>query len=127
MSEAIFGPNFCGHCGGAYGEHSLGCPNAPRVSVLDIDVDVSYRARAMHRVWRALNDGDCPKCHAMHAATDILRETRIYPLSGEGITCPTCGFKITYVEIAAIELLFAPAMDAAVAVFEEWRAARNDT
>src|SRR4051812_17557048 len=88
-----------------------------------IALDVSMeRTRALHRVWRALNDGDCPKCHQAVAATQIIRST-----PGKWIMCPNadCGFSIQGDEIAEIEKLFAPAMDAALAIFEEWRSERE--
>lgn len=78
---------------------------------LDISLE---QARALHRVWRALNDGDCPKCHKFHAATEIIR-------NWAAITCPSCWFHVKRAEIAAIEEMFAPAMDAAVAIFNQWR------
>ena len=40
------------------------------------------------------------------------------------IQCPECSFYVTVAEIDEIEQLFAPAMDAAVAIFEECRASR---
>lgn len=78
-----------------------------------LDVSLEH-ARALHRVWRALNDGDCPKCHRFHAATDIIR----WP---SRIICPSCNFSVMTSEIEEIEKLFAPAMDAAVSIFEKWR------
>lgn len=102
-------------------------------SVKPIALDVSLeKARALHRVWRALNDGDCPKCHTFHRASEI-RQSFGRPVSmaewngqfvRESIRCPTCEFTITCEEIAEIEKMFAPAMDAATAIFEEWRAKR---
>lgn len=84
----------------------------------DLQLDVSLeKARALHRVWRALNDGDCPKCHKFHAATEIHR-------TADGIECPSCGFYVWLSEIELIEKLFAPAMDAAVSIFEDWRRSR---
>lgn len=80
---------------------------------LALDVSLE-KARALHRVWRALNDGDCPSCHRFHAATEIVR-------SQLGIECPACGFYVTNGEIEDIEKLFSPAMDAAVKIFLEWR------
>lgn len=80
---------------------------------LALDVSLE-QARALHRVWRALNDGDCPNCHKFHAATEIVR-------SSDAITCPSCWFHVKKTEIAAIEQMFAPAMDAAVAIFNKWR------
>lgn len=84
---------------------------------LALDVSLE-KARALHRVWRALNDGDCPKCHNHTAATRIKRD-----VCG-GMTCPTCGFAISGIEIHDIEKLFAPAMDAALSIFEDWRKSR---
>jgi hypothetical protein len=40
------------------------------------------------------------------------------------IGCPSCGFFVTEKEICEIEKMFAPAMDAAVAIFEAWRKER---
>ena len=88
----------------------------PIVQPLALDVSLE-KARALHRVWRALNDGDCPKCHRAVPATSILRDST-------GMECPNCGFGVTFREIDAIEVMFAPAMNAAVAIFEEWRASR---
>lgn len=80
-----------------------------------VALDVSLeKARALHRVWRALNDGDCPKCHKFHAATEIIRRP-------SAILCPSCDFMIMTSEIERIEAMFAPAMDAAVQIFEQWR------
>jgi hypothetical protein len=84
-----------------------------------VALDVSLeRARALHRVWRALNDGDCPRCHRFHAATEIIR-TR------DDLECPSCGFFVTRVEIEEIEKLFAPAMNAAVDIFMKWRSEKS--
>lgn len=87
---------------------------------LALDVSLE-KARALHRVWRALNDGDCPKCHHAVAATDIIRMNL---KGGVWLKCPNsdCGFHVMGEEITEIERMFAPAMDAAVAIFEEWRA-----
>lgn len=85
---------------------------------LMLDVSVLEKARALHRVWRALNDGDCPHCHKFHAATEIIR-------SNVGIQCPSCEFFVTCEEIEDIEKMFAPAMDAAVDVFFRWREWRD--
>ena len=98
-----------------------------------IALDVSLeKARALHRVWRAMNDGDCPKCHKYHLATQMTRyEQRLETEYKAGrfmwpvIKCPSCGFKVTGEEIQDIEKMFAPAMDAAVAIFEGWRAERG--
>lgn len=91
----------------------------------ELHLDVSLeRARALHRVWRALNDGDCPKCHKYHPATQMRRVLPYYP-DAEVIGCPSCGFAVTQAEIEAIEEMFAPAMNAAVSIFEGWREERK--
>ena len=90
------------------------------IEMKSLSLDVSLeKVRALHRVWRALNDGDCPKCHKFHAATDIIRRTGV---GAPNIQCPSCKFYIFMSEIEYIERMFAPAMDAAVAIFEDWRA-----
>lgn len=102
--------------------------DSPPLQTLALDVSLE-KARALHRVWRALNDGDCPKCHTYHEATEMKRRwvndrhdaATHYEY---GIMCPSCMFKVTVQEIEAIEKLFAPAMDAAVKIFEEWRQSR---
>ena len=87
----------------------------------NLALDVSLeKARALHRVWRALNDGDCPKCHKFHAATSIIRCDTF-------IMCPSCDFCVMTAEIEEIEKMFSPAMNAAVSIFEEWRLKRIST
>ena len=86
-------------------------------SNLALDVSLE-KARALHRVWRALNDGDCPKCHVFHAATEIVRDPGF-------ISCPNCGFYVFTEEIEEIERMFAPAMNAALNIFEAWRMERR--
>jgi hypothetical protein len=90
----------------------------PTPMALDVSLE---KARALHRVWRALNDGDCPNCHVYHQATEMLRHWNI---SHKGIMCPSCNFHVTNEEIEAIEKLFAPAMEAAVKIFQDWRSNR---
>lgn len=100
----------------------------------DMALDLSLeKARALHRVWRALNDGDCPKCHTFHRASEIRCDfgapVKSSEFDGKFVTqrlsCPTCGFSITREEIEAIEKMFAPAMDAAVGIFHEWQIERS--
>lgn len=91
-----------------------------------IALDVSLeRARALHRVWRALNDGDCPKCHNYAPATAMIRFPIDENMARSGIRCPICFFTVYKDEIDEIEKMFAPAMDAAVSIFEEWRESRR--
>ena len=87
----------------------------PTPVALDVSLE---RARALHRVWRAMNDGDCPKCHVNCTAQGVRRNRH-----GD-MECPYCGFVVLGEEVTSIEREFAPAMDAAVAIFEQWRASR---
>lgn len=88
---------------------------------LNNDTDHSERARALHRVVRAMHDGECPKCHALHSSADMTR----YIYAGGGHRCPTCAFTITAAESEAALEEFAGFMDKNLAVFEEWRASRT--
>jgi hypothetical protein len=93
---------------------------------LSLDVSLE-KARALHRVWRALNDGDCPKCHAHVAATDVIRHSGLHIREiefNQSIECPMCHFSVSGDEISDIEKMFAPAMDAAVKIFEDWQIER---
>jgi hypothetical protein len=102
---------------------SRGKPAEIKPVALDVSLE---KARALHRVWRALNDGDCPKCHAHPGAHGIRRwEYNACCLDAAAMECPTCGFYVTHAEIDEIEVMFAPAMDAAVAIFEQWRSERQ--
>jgi len=100
-------------------------PVAPVQNIVQpLALDVSLeKARALHRVWRALNDGDCPKCHKFHPATHMVRRNPT-DWGTVVVECPSCGFGVTHEEIEDIEKMFAPAMNAATAIFEEWRASR---
>ena len=81
-----------------------------------VALDVSLeKARALHRVWRALNDGDCPKCHEWPSWVESNSDNGF-------IQCRKCGFYVTGDEVVSMQKLFAPAMDSAVAIFEDWRA-----
>ena len=91
----------------------------------ELHLDTSLeKARALHRVWRALNDGDCPKCHKFRPATEMLRFYE-FPSDGPAVACPSCNFSVSHEEIKDIEKMFAPAMNAAVAIFEEWQLTRH--
>jgi hypothetical protein len=83
-------------------------------------------ARAVHRIVRAMHDGECPKCHKLHDSTAMRRLVRSH--RGDVInvignwTCPACGFFITPEESEAAMQHFAPFMEANLKVFEQWRA-----
>lgn len=76
---------------------------------LNLDHD---EARAVHRVVRAMHDGECPNCHKLHSSAAMQ--------SGSGHECPSCGFTISSDESAAAMLEFARFMDRNLAVFWEW-------
>jgi len=76
-----------------------------------LDVDL---ARSVHRVVRAIHDGECPQCHVCRPATDM-------DLPDGSKHCPDCGFTILSEEFTAAFQLFAPFMEANLNVFETWR------
>jgi len=101
--------------------HSMPLPIPPKVEKPDLVLDVDLEeARAMHRVWRALNDGDCPNCHIHTPADKMIR-----PSDGGGVVCPKCAFAVDSEEIVELQRLFAPAMDAAMNIFRAWRERRK--
>lgn len=93
---------------------------------LNLDTD---EARALHRIVRAMHDGECPKCHAIHPS-DKMVETVFKPFEGYrrvGWACPSCCFTITAEEAADVFRIFAPFMERNLAVFEKWRESRKTT
>lgn len=90
-------------------------PDEP-AKFLALDVDFET-ARAVHRVVRAMHDGECPFCHTLRAA-DEMRKVR----DGQYMhRCPSCGFTITQEQSEAAIKLFAEPMRRAVEIFERWR------
>lgn len=92
---------------------------------LNLDHD---EARAIHRVIRAMHDGECPKCHRIHDAGLMLWVTDA--LGGDerferpGWKCPSCDFSITHDEARDGLQRFATFMDRNLAIFEAWRESR---
>jgi len=90
------------------------------IGPVPLNSDVSLApdtARALHRVVRALHDGNCPKCGALNPS-DTVYDTAVY----EGWCCPDCKFTITAEEAKAAMAAFRPFMEANLAIFEAWRA-----
>lgn len=95
---------------------------------LNLDTDTFDKARAVHRVVRAMHDGECPKCHYL-CTSEQMRNSRLYsdPMAGPyeswslNLTCPKCNFSIAHDEQVAAMRLFAPVMEKNLTVFEEWR------
>jgi hypothetical protein len=91
-------------------------------------------ARSLHRIVRAMHDGECPKCHSVYAS-DQMREHfgHLARESGSvlseemlvGWACPQCDFHITHAEATAVFQIFAPFMDRNLAIFEHWRLTRK--
>lgn len=91
---------------------------------LDVDFEV---ARSIHRVVRAMHDGECPKCHAI-VASELMRWHRqqiVKKFHYLDLVCPKCGFTITHEDAEAAIAAFAPVMEKNLAVFEQWRASRE--
>lgn len=82
---------------------------------LDVDFET---ARSIHRIVRAMHDGECPKCHTLFESRHMVS------LSGDEV-CPACGFTITHEESQAAMQTFAPVMERCLKVFERWRSSRN--
>jgi hypothetical protein len=80
----------------------------------NLDVERGERARALHRVVRAMHDGHCPKCGHLAPSTAFDEEWRH--------RCPSCFFTITREEAEAALAEFRPYLNKSVEVFEAWRA-----
>lgn len=97
-------------------------------SKLYLDVDFET-ARSLHRVVRAMHDGECPKCHTIHSS-DAMQQVRVknnrspndgYAKFAIDLRCPACGFIITDEEKQAAITTFAPVMEKNLEVFDQWR------
>lgn len=96
---------------------------------LDVDFET---ARALHRVVRAMHDGECPKCHALFESLQ-MRGDRSSTFKGNNtshpwtmnMTCPSCKFTISESDADAAIQAFAPIMEKCVQVFEDWRQKRS--
>lgn len=78
----------------------------------------SDQARALHRVVRAMHDGECPKCHAIHSSDEMR-------CADGGWRCPSCRFFILKSEADAVLATFGEFMERSCAIFEEWRDKRK--
>lgn len=87
-----------------------------------LDTEAFEVVRSVHRVVRAMHDGECPACHRLFLSLDMVESASIT----EGETCPDCGFSISAKEIESAMALFAPIMDRNLDVFEKWRASLTD-
>lgn len=90
---------------------------------LNLDHD---EARALHRIVRAMHDGECPKCHSVSDATEMWVEEIVANGHGHGVMpsgwqCPACGFYVTEGEGEQVFKIFGPFMERNLAIFEKWR------
>lgn len=94
----------------------------------ELNSDVSStEARALHRVVRAIHDGNCPKCGYLGSSDSFFTPGWNSRGVGHGYhKCPKCSFRITEEEAAAAMEQFRPYMQANVEVFERWRSARAE-
>ncbi len=130
------GPAVCGHeqlftldFFVVYDVASAEMRRAGAMTTLNNDVSAE-QARALHRVVRAMHDGNCPKCghlgpsDTFYHADGVTRYTTSVPVVyDEPIhACPSCGFLITETVAKAALEAFRPFMEANVGVFEEWQA-----
>lgn len=99
----------------------------PANEQLALDVDKFERARSLHRVVRAMHDGECPKCHALCESDHMIVRGHSPPGGPSHHRCPRCGFEITAEECAAVMGEFSVVMDCNLAVFEQWRAEKLAT
>jgi len=78
-----------------------------------LDVELAERARALHRVVRAMHDGHCPKCGCLESSDKFY--------DGYQHRCPSCYFTITINEANLALEQFRPYLQKSVEVFETWR------
>lgn len=97
------------------------------MSQLNSDVS-SDTARALHRVVRAMHDGNCPECGHLGPADAFHGYCRLEPDENdkeiaviEKHVCPVCGFTITAEEAQAALAKFQEYMAANCRVFKQWR------
>jgi hypothetical protein len=86
--------------------------------------------RALHRIVRAMHDGECPRCHKLQAADTVWTTRPVYkPNSRLGFEkimfCRFCEFTITEEESEAVIREFGPYMEQNLQIFETWRANRH--
>lgn len=102
------------------------------VSPLNHDHDL---ARSVHRVIRAMHDGECPCCHTLHPSDAMIVWPTLdnkWPEGGNGKhrpnvkplghRCPTCNFTLTSSQAEAGLTLFAKFMEQNFLRFREWLA-----
>lgn len=87
---------------------------------LNLDVDPGVRARALHRVVRAMHDGHCPKCGHLGPSDQFIRPKAGWGIESAEHICPKCGFSISDSEASAALAEFLPYLGESVKIFEEY-------
>jgi endogenous inhibitor of DNA gyrase (YacG/DUF329 family) len=85
----------------------------------NLDSDAADRARALHRVVRAMHDGHCPRCGHLSDAGEFIVDRNT---QAERHSCPSCGFHIFRHESEAALAEFRPFLNKSVDIFNKWRA-----
>jgi hypothetical protein len=101
-------------------------PKEPTHEQLNSDC-TSSEARALHRVVRAMHDGNCPKCGYLGPSEEFQKHYERGPqkLSIVDHLCPCCGFEVSHNESVEALKAFAPYMEQNVEMFEAWRKRRS--
>lgn len=88
----------------------------------NLDTDASDRARAVHRIVRAMHDGECPNCGTLDEAAELRFDGDEY--NADDMMCLHCKFSISQEEQKAAIREFSHIMKKSLKVFLEWREAR---
>ena len=97
----------------------------------NLDVERGERARALHRVVRAMHDGHCPSCGHLAPSDHFYRpggldpslslyDENNVPIETKHV-CPNCQFTVTESEASQALAEFRPYLNKSVDVFLEWR------
>lgn len=85
----------------------------------NLDVERGERARALHRVVRAMHDGHCPNCGFLGDAVSFVVDR---DMQAERHECPRCQFHVLRWQAEAALAEFRPFLQKSLEVFEDWRA-----
>lgn len=91
----------------------------------ELNSDVTANtARALHRVVRAMHDGNCPSCGHLGTSQSFITGNLLNAQIGNYVSrylCPVCDFTITAEQARAALEAFRPYMRANLEIFEKWR------
>jgi hypothetical protein len=87
---------------------------AEKIINKSLALDVDYeKARSIHRVVRAMNDGECPRCHKLDPSRIGMKYDYIY--------CGLCEYTIPKKIFDKAMTMFAAVMEKNFQIFENWR------